>query len=510
MVPPPALENDGRPTSARYSHGRISSLGQNYNPPQQPYSPNAATPLPSPHQQYHQYQRMSTASPTPLNGYREDDNRIQHMSTYSQAVNVNDGVNSARQGHVSIQQPNTRYQQQQQQQDFTDPNYLHRPVSHLYNGVPNPSTPATPLPQVRPTQPDTRATRNSNGLSGGISRVAEIFQNAGPLVNLDAPSSSSSNRPLATDQVFARLVRQNPNNPRESDKRERIFKWRDNTVNALTFNPDTNVRGWVIPVVPDELDQPDSIFYMDRITYELDLIAPVGRPFRKAIDINCASGAWAMDLSLKHPRTIVYAIDPSLNVAQLPRQIPENCRFKVRDLKEQEGEFDLVHQRLGAFRIHIQEWTPHFAELSRLTRAGGWIQLAESTGMIVRGGVESLKVNRWVEKAAMSSGLNPIQIVDALIPTILGAGLINVECYEYGIPLGDWAGHRGHIAMRSYLDIVELLREEIIEMNRLEESIFEETIELMKMECSMDKAELIMKVICAQKPPLTDDIWRQA
>lgn len=37
-----------------------------------------------------------------------------------------------------------------------------------------------------------------------------------------------------------------------------------------------------------------SPFYMDRITFELDLMAPVGKPFRKVIDINCSSGEWAM------------------------------------------------------------------------------------------------------------------------------------------------------------------------------------------------------------------------
>ncbi|KAF9178374.1 hypothetical protein BGZ51_007831 [Haplosporangium sp. Z 767] len=128
--------------------------------------------------------------------------------------------------------------------------------------------------------------------------------------------------------------------------------------------------------------------------------------------------------------------------------------------------------------------------------------------MLVRGGVESRKVNRWVEKAALSSGLNPPQMVEALVPTMLGAGMINVECYEYGIPIGDWAGWRGDIAMRWYLSMLESLREEIIEMNRLEKGIFEETVELMKMECMAENVELVMKVICAQKPPLTDDLWR--
>ena len=35
-------------------------------------------------------------------------------------------------------------------------------------------------------------------------------------------------------------------------------------------------------------------FYLDRITYELDLMAPVGKPLRKMIDVNCSSGEWAL------------------------------------------------------------------------------------------------------------------------------------------------------------------------------------------------------------------------
>jgi len=213
-------------------------------------------------------------------------------------------------------------------------------------------------------------------------------------------------------------------------------------------------------------------------------------------------------MALKYSRTLVYALDPLLDTKHLPLRIPENCKFRRRDVRDQEGEFDLVHQKLGAFRTPIQEWTPHFAELRRLTRPGGWIQIAESNGLVVRGGVESLVVNRWVEKAALSSGLNPMQLVEALMPTILGAGLVNVECYDFGIPLGDWAGARGHHAMRTYLEMVESLREEIIEMNRLERSVFEETILRMQDECLEENAELIIKVICAQKPPITDDLWR--
>ncbi|KAF9938925.1 hypothetical protein BGZ67_010189 [Mortierella alpina] len=392
-------------------------------------------------------------------------------------------------------------QQQQQQLPPNEANAIYAPpdeVLYQQQQQQQPLQYTAKQPRLTTTYPSEREQRLP------VKSASNMLAGAGPLIE----TSSASQRPPTADQVFARLARQFPTNPRETEKRERIYRWLDQIAEALTFNPDPETPGWIIPVYPDEADHPETPFYLDRITYELDLMSPIGKPFRKAIDVNCSSGAWALDMSMKFPRTVVYALDPLLETAHLPLRLPENCKFRMRDVRDQEGEFDLVHQRLGAFRTPIQEWTPHFAELRRLTKPGGWIQLAESNGMLVRGGVEALKVNRWVERAALSTGLNPMQMVEALMPTLLGAGLINVECYDYGIPVGDWAGARGQFAMRTYLEMVESLKEEIVEMNRLEEGIFEETIELMKMECLAEKAELVMKVIYAQKPPVTEDLWR--
>ncbi|KAF9276903.1 hypothetical protein BKA57DRAFT_211269 [Linnemannia elongata] len=502
------------PISMRQSQGRNSALASP-SPAQNQYSTSLNY---QPHTQYHsqphqqqQQQRMSMASPAPINGHRDEESKGKRSQMPSDFMDIphHQRPSSFQNGYGHQQQSNSYHpsplplQQQPIRQSKADSR-----IRSDYNNYTNNSN-------TSPLNNNNTNTLNyhtdSNNLyvtameSVPLTKTADMLAQAGPLI--ENPMVAANKAPAA-DQVFARLAKQYPTNPRETDKRERIYRWLDDVANALTFNPDTDIPGWVIPVTPDDLDHPDSPFYMDRITFELDLMAPVGKPFRKVIDINCSSGEWAMDMAIKHPRTIVYALDPMLDVARLPQRIPDNCKFKLRDVKDQEGEFDLVHQRLGAFRTQFMEWTPHFAELGRLTRPGGWIQLAESNGMVVRAGVESLKVNRWVETAALSSGLNPMQMVEALMPTILGAGLINVECYEYGIPMGEWAGRRGNIAMRAYLSMVESLREEIIEINRLEEGIFEKTIGLMVMECAAENAELIMKVICAQKPPFSDDIWR--
>ncbi|KAF9414757.1 hypothetical protein BGZ94_000295 [Podila epigama] len=368
---------------------------------------------------------------------------------------------------------------------------------------------STPTPASKPGTTGTTGTAPA--------KATELFAGAGPLIE---SSLALANRPLGAEQVFARLAKQNPSNPKESEKRERIMKWMDKITKELAVYSAQEAPGGIIPIVPDDND------LFQRITYELDLEAPVSKPLRKAIDVNCTSGDWAMDIALKYPKSVVYAIDPTLDLHRpLSRPIPQNCRIRQRDVREQGGQFDWVHQRLGAFRVPILEWVSHLAELGRLTRAGGWIQLAESNGMIVNGGGEGAKLNEWVEKAALKAGLNLIQVLDSLIPTMLEAGWINVESYEYRIPLGEWGGVRGAILMKQYMEMVQALQEDIILANQLAPDEIGETIDIMQRAFGQVagqqqkqqqqpqqqlQPELLMKVVFAQKPPFSDDIWRSA
>lgn len=245
--------------------------------------------------------RMSSPSPSPLGG-RDDD-----MQTNSLAVaTMNMGVHDSHiPGRGSIQQQQShRYQQQQLQQqqiqlqqqlqqqqrrDFETPAYAHRQssipppqMSSYQQSSGNYIAPAlhpSRLSQVDPRSVTPRASGydryDYNGQTAGVPlhqdlmgsvkpiasnniatpppRTKDVFADAGPLID----GSSASNRALTADQVFARLAKQNPTNPRESEKKERIYRWVDNVAKALTFNPNTDIPGWIIPVVPDELDIPE-------------------------------------------------------------------------------------------------------------------------------------------------------------------------------------------------------------------------------------------------------------
>ncbi|KAF9179722.1 hypothetical protein BGZ51_006726, partial [Haplosporangium sp. Z 767] len=298
-------EIDKRPSSTFcQSHGRISTYAHP-STPQQQYT-DAPVSTFQPYHQYRQSQHMSGAPPALLGVHRGDDSTLTTM-----ALGPVDGPTAGcrKSNGTSQCQSQQILRYQKQQQDYGEPSYGQRVPSFQGNGH------IATNQQNRHTNPEARK-RNSdfiyvnntnnntttnnkrftagNGSAPLLQRTSEIFINSGLLLDPIASSSTAANRLPASDQVFARLAKTYPTNPRETDKRDRIYRWQDDVASAQSLNPNTDLLGWIIPVVPDELDHPESPYYLDRITYELDLMAPLGKPIRKAIDINCGSGEWAM------------------------------------------------------------------------------------------------------------------------------------------------------------------------------------------------------------------------
>ncbi|KAK3846691.1 MAG: hypothetical protein J3R72DRAFT_225189 [Linnemannia gamsii] len=253
------------PISMRPSQGRNSALTpsspvQN----QQQYSTSLNY---QPHTQYYgqpqqQQQRMSMASPAPANGHRDEESKVGKRSQLpSDFMDI-----PQHQRPTSFQNGYGHHGGPSQQSNSYHPS----PLQHQQQ---------QPQP-VRQTKTDSRIrndynytnnnsnnNNNSNTLnyntdssnlyvtameSVPIIKTADKLAQAGPLID-----NSMMPKTPAVDQVFARLARQYPTNPRETDKRERIYRWLDDVANALTFNPDTDIPGWVIPVTPDELDHRD-------------------------------------------------------------------------------------------------------------------------------------------------------------------------------------------------------------------------------------------------------------
>ncbi|KAG0078884.1 hypothetical protein BGZ93_003326, partial [Podila epicladia] len=274
-------------------------------------------------------QQQPRGSLSPSQFYREDDIRPGGLVSSMSGLSLADGNRSnssnvyyPNNGRYSSQeqQDSQRYSGGQQHQPYQLPSHHqpyqlhsslnnsnkyasltnHNPYTPEHRARHDPYSPSTVLatnktthinghnhPHIYGKRPSPTHTPNPPTPPAPTPKAADPFVGAGPLID-------TSSRSLTADQVFARLAKQNPSNPRESDKRVRINRWMDEVGRALVFNPDTTIPGWIIPVVPDDHDVLESPFYFDRITFELDIMAPVGKTLRKAIDINCAAGEWAV------------------------------------------------------------------------------------------------------------------------------------------------------------------------------------------------------------------------
>ncbi|GJJ73251.1 hypothetical protein EMPS_05609 [Entomortierella parvispora] len=109
-----------------------------------------------------------------------------------------------------------------------------------------------------PAEKEREATPSPLPAGQSSNKQAEILAGAGPLIDMGSSGAARHGQLPGAHQVFARLARQNPTNPKETEKRGRIFGWVDQVTDALTFNPDPDAPGWIIPVFPDDLDHPET------------------------------------------------------------------------------------------------------------------------------------------------------------------------------------------------------------------------------------------------------------
>src|SRR5436305_1235629 len=69
---------------------------------------------------------------------------------------------------------------------------------------------------------------------------------------------------------------------------------------------------------------------------------------------------------------------------------PSNAKFEVVDppmpLPFEDNKFDYVHQRMRYSEYKKEEWKDAIAEIVRVTKVGGWIELIESDMDISKAG----------------------------------------------------------------------------------------------------------------------------
>lgn len=158
------------------------------------------------------------------------------------------------------------------------------------------------------------------------------------------------------------------------------------------------------------------------------------------------------------------AVDDATILGHGLDQRPPNYSFAPGNVLEglpfPDASFDFVHQRLLITAIPKDRWPDVIRELMRVTRPGGWVELAEC-GVAEDGGPGYMGMwGSWIE-FLLTRGVD--FTLGHSIGEMLGhGGLARVEQRQVYFPMGDWGGRVGRASATDCLAVGKALRAGVI------------------------------------------------
>jgi SAM-dependent methyltransferase len=144
---------------------------------------------------------------------------------------------------------------------------------------------------------------------------------------------------------------------------------------------------YILPKDQTEDDRLDLQHHFYRLILRGNYCAPLRQP-RMILDVACGTGIWGREMAREFPQTQVinFDIDRAPVDAALQRlgptgQIPANFRFLEADAFQpfpfEPGLFDFTHARLIGSFTPVARWPDVVAEMIRVTRPGGYVELVD-------------------------------------------------------------------------------------------------------------------------------------
>jgi SAM-dependent methyltransferase len=200
---------------------------------------------------------------------------------------------------------------------------------------------------------------------------------------------------------------------------------------------------YLLPRHPGEIDRLDIQHYALREMLGANYVAPVDAP-RRVLDVGCGTGQWGFELCVQFPDALVIGLDV---VAGKPEQPPRYQWVKgnmLLGLPFAPDQFDFVHQRLLVAGIPVASWPAVVADMVRVTRPGGWVELVEPPLRVEQGGPATQRLLDLTSGMSASLGLDTTSVVfDSLDDYLRQAGLTNVVRQLLSVPIGRWGGAVG-------------------------------------------------------------------
>ncbi|HEU5349517.1 MAG TPA: methyltransferase domain-containing protein [Ktedonobacterales bacterium] len=262
---------------------------------------------------------------------------------------------------------------------------------------------------------------------------------------------------------------------------------------------------YVLPKDLGEVNRLDFQHYMMRSALHGNYAAPIGRP-DSILDVGSGTGRWAIEMAALFPHARVVGMDVAEPQADTPspRPVtrPDNYSFVTGNILEglsfPNDSFAFVHQRYMIGAIPRDQWPRTVAELVRVTKPGGWIELVEAGTS--RGGAAALAaVDEWVASVLAVRGLD-IHLAPHLRGFLEEAGARDVVVREVGLPLGAYGGRIGTLVESDYFAAVNAMRGPVVSLGIASESDYERTAQAAREEVQRGRCVFPVYVVYGRKP----------
>ncbi|KAK3822153.1 MAG: S-adenosyl-L-methionine-dependent methyltransferase [Linnemannia gamsii] len=258
---------------------------------------------------------------------------------------------------------------------------------------------------------------------------------------------------------------------------------------------------YMLPNDLTESDRLDAQHYLVRFVFKGNYNVQLNpeSPDLRILDVATGTGVWALEMAHEFPKAEIHGVDIS---AIFPTEIkPPNCHFQLCNILEglpfPDNHFDFIYQRLLVYALSPAQRRQVNAELLRVLKPEGFLQLVESDGIVYNPGPQMERINQLSLETSLRHGVDPRE-VQTMKSGLKHSGYINVNSFNIALPVGGWGGKAGSLSLQNMHGLATIwLKGEVGKMTQDE---CDAALVVADRECEANKSYYKVWLVVGTKP----------